>query len=434
MKLFDLSLKLAGFPIGKAQRYFDEILRIPENEYEEYINQKKAEIVNFHLKNNSFYRELCKDKNTENWNDLPVLTKADLQQPLARRLSDGFTEKNVFVNKTSGSSGIPFVFARDKFCHALTWSSIMWRFKIHKINLNQSYQARFYGMPLHGKAHFMIRIKDYFSNRYRLSISDFSDEGIEKILNHFRRKSFQHINGYTTCIVQIALYLKKKNLVLHELCPTLKFCVTTSEMLLETDRILIEKHIGVPVLNEYGSAEVGIIALENKDLEWCLNQEDLFVEILDDTNNPVPDAVLGNIVITSFFNKAHPFIRYKVGDLGSVKSISAKKKILVLLQGRTNDFALLPSGKKAAGMTFYSLTKAIMDNQGIIKEFRIIQKKLDCFTIEYSSEVPLSNEKIKGIEAKFDEYLETGLKYEFVYKNQLDRTKNGKLKQFESAL
>ena len=154
MKLFDLSLKLAGFPIRKAQHYFDEILRIPENEYEEYIDQKKAEIVNFHLKNNSFYRELCKDKNTENWNDLPVLTKADLQQPLARRLSDGFTEKNVFVSKTSGSSGTPFIFAKDKFCHALTWASTIHLFGTHSINFNHSYQARFYGIP-----------KDFFSYR-----------------------------------------------------------------------------------------------------------------------------------------------------------------------------------------------------------------------------------------------------------------------------
>jgi hypothetical protein len=31
MKLFDLSLKLAGFPIKEAQKHFDEILNVPEN-------------------------------------------------------------------------------------------------------------------------------------------------------------------------------------------------------------------------------------------------------------------------------------------------------------------------------------------------------------------------------------------------------------------
>jgi phenylacetate-CoA ligase len=434
MNLFNISLKVAGFPIKKAQKVFDEILSVPEHEYEAFINQKKAEIVEFHLANNSFYRELCKNKNVKDWNDLPVLTKADLQQPLSQRLSEGYTEKNVFVNKTSGSSGNPFVFARDKFCHALTWVSIIWRFKNHGIHLNSSFQARFYGMPLHGKDYFLIRLKDYFSNRYRLSILDFSDEGIEKIIKQFRKKKFQHINGYTTCIVQVALYLKRRNLILKEICPTLGFCVTTSEMLLIEDRFIIEKYIGVPVLNEYGCAEVGIIALENTNFEWCINQQELFIEILDDANNILPDGTLGNIVITDLYNKAHPFIRYRVGDLGSVKTNASTKKILTELQGRTNDFAILPSGKKVAGMAFYSLTKGIMDIKGNIKEFKIIQKKKDFFVIEYASEKPLSDEKIDSIKLKFSEYLEDGLFYEFISKNQLRRAKNGKLKQFESLI
>ena len=56
------------------------------------------------------------------------MTKKDFQQPLNQRLSKGFTTKNVYVNKTSGSSGDPFVFAKDKYCHALTWANIINRF------------------------------------------------------------------------------------------------------------------------------------------------------------------------------------------------------------------------------------------------------------------------------------------------------------------
>ena len=144
MKLFDLSLKLAGFPMKEAQKHFAEILNVPESEYEAFIEKKKSEIVQFHLEHNSFYRNLCKGKNVENWNDLPVLTKTDLQQPLLKRLSNGYNEKNVFVNKTSGSSGTPFIFAKDKFSHALTWANIIYHFGWFGINFNHSFQARFY--------------------------------------------------------------------------------------------------------------------------------------------------------------------------------------------------------------------------------------------------------------------------------------------------
>ena len=434
LRLFDLSLQLNGFPLKQAQKEYQKILDIPENEYQEFIEQKKQEIVKYHFENNKFYKGLIGDTLPEKWEDLPVLTKKDLQQPLQQRLSKGYTEKSVFVNKTSGSSGNPFIFARDKFSHALTWASIIHRFKAHNIDFNSSYQARFYGMPLNFIGYYSIRFKDFLSNRYRFSILDFSDLGIEKILGIFKTKKIQYINGYTTCIIQIAKYLERSTITLKEICPTLQVCITTSEMLLKQDKTLLEKWLGIPVLNEYGSAEVGVIALENSNYEWQLNHEELFIEILDDNNNPVEEGLSGNIVITSLYNKANPFIRYKVGDIGSVKSVTKKNKILLTLQGRTNDFAILPSGKKASGMTFYVLTKSIMDNKGNIKEFKIIQTEINKFTIEYSSQTELSKDQTTFIASKFDEYLETGLIYEFIRKNNLERTLSGKLKQFESKL
>jgi phenylacetate-CoA ligase len=42
--------------------------------------------------------------------------------------------------------------------------------------------------------------------------------------------------------------------------------------------------------------------------------ETLFVEILDENNKAVPNGQC--IVITSLYNKAHPFIRYDIGDTG----------------------------------------------------------------------------------------------------------------------
>ena len=57
-KLFDLTLKLNGFPMQEAKSELQKIIAIPEEEYSHFIEQKKMEIVNFHLKNNPFYREL----------------------------------------------------------------------------------------------------------------------------------------------------------------------------------------------------------------------------------------------------------------------------------------------------------------------------------------------------------------------------------------
>jgi phenylacetate-CoA ligase len=46
-----------------------------------------------------------------------------------------------------------------------------------------------------------------------------------------------------------------------------------------------------------------------------INAETLFVEILDDKGAVLPYGKKA-VVITSLFNKAHPFIRYDIGDIG----------------------------------------------------------------------------------------------------------------------
>lgn len=126
--LFNLSLKLNGFPMAEAIAEFKKIQSVSDADYENYIDSKRKEIVDYHLKNNKSYQEIVGKFEIPNWNELPIMTKKDFQKPLSERLSIGFTTKNVYVNKTSGSSGDPFIFAKDKFCHALTWANIIDRF------------------------------------------------------------------------------------------------------------------------------------------------------------------------------------------------------------------------------------------------------------------------------------------------------------------
>ena len=433
--LFNLTLKLNGFPIKKAQADFKEILNVTDEDYAKYIEHKKREIVEFHLKNNTFYKNLAGKETFENWNNLPILNKKNLQKPLEERLSKGYSEKTVFVNKTSGSSGDPFVFAKDKEAHAITWASIIHRFGWYNVDFNKSYQARFYGIPLDFIGYQKERLKDFLSKRYRFPIFDLSDKKLDGVLNHFKTKKFDYINGYTSSIVLFGKYLKSKNIILTDVCPALKVCMVTSEMLFDEDKALLEKHLGIPIVNEYGASELDLIAFQNPKGEWQVNSETLFVEILDENNQPVPNGVEGKIVITSLYNKAHPFIRYEIGDVGVLDEKStAKKPILKKLIGRTSDVALLPSGKKSPGLTFYYVTKSIIEDDGNVKEFIVRQTKLDTFEIDYVSEKELSKEQIDAIEKAIEKYLEPGLHFTYNRKEILERTKRGKLKQFQSML
>jgi phenylacetate-coenzyme A ligase PaaK-like adenylate-forming protein len=435
MNLFEFSLKWKGFPIKEAKARLREIQAIPEMEYEKYIHTQRMDIVKYHLANNPFYREFVGSEAISEWNDVPVMQKSDLQRPLKDRLSYSFSEKDVYINKTSGSSGHPFIFAKDRFCHALTWAEIMDRFGWYGLNFQTSLQARFYGIPLDVLGYQKERWKDRLSSRYRFPIFDLSNQKLDSFLKIFARKKFDYINGYTSSIVLFAKYLRDKEIRLNSICPTLKYCIVTSEMLYDSDKLLMESVFGVPIVNEYGASELDLIAFTNLQNDFAVNSETLLVEILDDTNQVVPKGGLGRIVITSFYNKAHPMIRYDIGDTGSLSTTSTfKYPVLKELIGRTNDIAHLPGGKTVPGLTFYYITKSVIEDNGNIREFIVEQQSLDTFKIKYVSEKALNDDEIRTIEKAVQLYLQNDLRLQFERFPILDRSKRGKLKQFVSLL
>ena len=435
MNRFKKILSLKGFPIQKAEKELESILNISEDSYLDYIHSKRMEIFNYHLEHNITYAHFIIKHQVSSWDQIPVMTKADLQKPLADRLSKSYKTTDVFVNKTSGSSGNPFIFAKDKYAHALTWAHIIWLYHQHGIDMNSSLEARFYGIPKDFLGHKKERLKDILANRYRFDIFDLSKKNLLLFLKIFQEKPFDYINGYTSSIVLFAKFLKDQNLILKKVCPTLKLCITTSEMLFEKDRKLLETQLGVPIINEYGASELDVIAFENKKGEWQLNQKTLFVEILDDSGSVLPFGEEGNVVITSLYNKAHPFIRYQIGDRGIIdKESDPRAPILKSLTGRTNEFAVLPSGKKVPALSFYYVTKSVIEDSGFVKEIKIIQEEVSKFTIQYKASGELDALQKQRIKKAIDEYLEKGLTIQFEHKEELERSKSGKLKQFTSKV
>ena len=435
LNLFDISLKLNGFPIKEARFELASIQNLNAVEFHNYVENQKEKIVNYHLKHNRFYQSIYNDTRFSNWDIVPIMTKRDLQQPLINRLSKGFLQKDVYINKTSGSSGDPFVFAKDKFCHALTWAIIQNRFGWFDLNFNNSKQARFYGIPLDKKEYYKERFKDKLSGRFRFSVYDLSDTALENYLIKFRTTNFDYINGYTSAIVQFAKFLEKRKLILTSVCPTLKACVVTSEMLFENDKLLMQKQFGIPIVNEYGASELDLIAFQNPKDEWVINSETLFVEIVDPDGKVLPYGEEGRVIVTSLYNQAHPFIRYDIGDIGILsKESTLQKPQLQKLIGRTNDIAILPSGRKAAGLTFYYITKSIVEDDGNVKEFMIEQLDLQTFKIIYVSNEQLADRQTKIIIKEIENYLEKGLNIIFERQARLKRSKSGKLKQFSSFL
>ena len=437
MNLLDLSLKLNGYPIERARRVLNAIKQQDEEERAGHLHRRRLSIVNHHYAENNFYRSLVGGSLPDSWEKLPVLTKSELQLPLSKRLSKGYSKRNVHIHKTSGSSGHPLIFAKDKFCHAMAWAVNQDRFGWYGIDQNRDLQARFYGIPLDWKGYQKERLKDRLSARYRFPIFDLSDRKMEEFTAEFAKRKFVYINGYTSSIVLFAKFLERQGISIKQLCPTLRYCMVTSEMLFDSDRQLLERVLEVPVVNEYGASELDLIAFSHPDGDFRLNNQTQYVEILDQNDKPVAEGEAGRIVITSFYNLAHPMIRYDIGDTGRISTKgSLLKPELLELVGRTNDVAILSNGKRVPGLTFYYVTKSLIEDNSPVGEFVIEQQALDRFVIYYTSSRELLPDEERTIKKATKEYLGEDISLEVILERveTMDRSRRGKLKQFTSKL
>jgi phenylacetate-CoA ligase len=427
--LFKCTLIINGFPIRDALL---EYSRLDNNV------KKRAFLIFKHFeRHNLFYQKFLKSggfRNIEKWEDIPIIQKKDFQINIDEIIGD-ISLNSLHIHSTSGSTGNPFYFAKNKFCHAMTWAHTDAKLMEHGLRIGSSLQARFYGIPLGGLKYYKERFKDFLGARFRYPVFDLSDENLLKVLQDFRVKRFEYINGYTSSLVVFAKFLIARNIVLKEICPTLRLSMPTSEVCDDIDRKYLEKGFGVKVVNEYGAAELDVIAMEDVDGDFVLNEETLFVEILNDYNLPVKMGEEGKVVITALYNKAMPFIRYEIGDRAVLsEKVKNGRRVLDKVIGRTNDIIKLPSGKVSPGLTFYYITKSLLDEVGYVLEFKITQTQLNEFVLEYVSPNELLLETKISLQKAMDNYLEKGLIIKLKRVVFVSRTNAGKLKHFISLI
>lgn len=427
-------LRLKNYPLDEALAEIKGIQALSKDEYHHWQERKKWELVKFHFQNNPLYRKLIGNFLPNSWNELPIVRKKDFQTNPEILLSKGLKNSELHFGSTSGSSGIPMVFARDKFSHSITWALILDRYK--KVGISSTdLQARFYGIPLQKPAYYKERIKDFLMNRYRFVIFDISDYSLDRFIDKFRKTPFRYLYGYTNSQLTFARHLQTKGLTLKEICPSVSCSIVTSEQCTEEDQAFLEKVFQVPIYNEYGASEVAFLAMSDQMGIKRLSNETLFSEVIDENDHPVKDGQTGRLIFTNLFNIAMPFIRYEVGDFGAIEKdpLMVQDK-LINLQGRLNDKVFLPSGKVAAGFSLYYVSKHLMGTLGYIHEYQVHQLSLSKFLFYIVMDRELDDFSKKIIQEAFDTYLEKGLEVEIRKVDFIDREKSGKLKHFISHL
>ncbi len=132
----------------------------------------------------------------------------------------------------------------------------------------------------------------------------------------------------------------------------------------ESLRKRIEERSGIKAYDVFGTSELsGPLFIECEMQEGMHVWSDMFLfEILDaETNEPVPDGTVGELVVTTLVKEALPLIRYRVGDLASLETSVCKcgrtHPRLMRLKGRSDDMVIVRGINVFPGQVEYVLVK-----------------------------------------------------------------------------
>lgn len=429
MSRFFTLMKIFGFPVTTAGHLF--LSSREESRTENWQEKEGLNSFEFHYHNNPGYRSFVGEEPTE-WCDIPVITKGDFRRHHISVTPNVAKPPKYHFQSTSGSSGTPFSFATDYLRHAYTWKQIQHFYQTAGITLDDA-QARFYGIPHSFSKRLKERTKDLIANRHRFPLLDLSDQHLDKWTNRFQKNRYTHIYGYAFPLINYARYLKKQGMVLKHLAPRLKACIITAEMCSLEEHQLLEEAFGIPVFNEYGNSEMGIIGFGPTN-RWQIARQSLYLEILDDKGLPLPEGEEGRVVCTLFFNQGTPFVRYDTGDIAAVKTIDGTRYITRLI-GRQESMMLLPSGRKVPGDTFFHyLFSEYTNSHDFIEHFKVTQKAKDLFHIQMVTSREMSPSERNTLETMIVKQMNEKVRIEFERVQEMKRTQGGKVQRFVSEI
>jgi phenylacetate-CoA ligase len=318
---------------------------------------------------------------------IPITTKKDLLSLKKEDIvSSLYLHKQLEVVSTSGTTGVPF-----KKYVPLETTNIAHATKLRKFVMN-SYKLTW---KIGSFTHFYPTKKKWFhSLRLHRMINIFAKDSLQQQIDLLAKKNPEFFSTMPSRLVELAKYAREHQIVLTR--PQAILC--DSETLTPHDRKLIEDSWHVNPSSSYESREFPNIACE------CPAHKGFHVDmdlVLLETKN---GKLKGSAIITDLTNKAMPLIRYEIGDVIEFShnpcSCGRNTQMLKEVAGRTNDFFVLPSGKKIAGA--YAITKKLYECHAV-QQFRVHQhkdKSLEVFIVKKEGETIPAKEIIKDIKTE----------------------------------
>lgn len=223
------------------------------------------------------------------------------------------------------------------------------------------------------------QLRDWLTNDVVVEMRPFTPERLRAVVQICRRYRPRMLIGYPSWLMALVQWLEGEGQ--KSIFQDLRCVLCAGEVLFDFQRRKIERVLQVPVYQEYGSQDAGLIAHEDSERVLWPNLEQMHVEILHE-GEPVAPGELGEVVITHFHNRVMPFIRYATGDVmrQEVHSPGANMPVpCPLPQGRISDQLVSVEGQVRA---LRPIVEGLVERAGL-EDFSLYQPEPGAVSVLY---------------------------------------------------
>ena len=306
-----------------------------------------------------YYRELFDSagikpediRSTADLPAIPVSTKQMLRDAFPDRCTRATGQKTEH-QATSGSTGSPFQSIIDADSQSRARALMFLR------AMACGYQpgdlvVQTGSTPKRGR---LKSLKDWLLGVTYVSALDMADANLDRILGIMESKRIKYLMGNAQNLYLLALRASEVGFG-----RTLAGVVSWGSLLLPEHRQAVRSAFNASIHDTYGVSEGMQIAFQCGAQHGEYHQLALHVAIeFCDNGQPVPVGKQGDILLTRLNPGAMPFIRYKVGDLGTASDRDSCEcgrglPLIASIIGRTSDLITTPNGNRLTVHFFSSL-------------------------------------------------------------------------------
>jgi len=376
--------------INDARRESERNQWLPIAEMLDMQQKKLSRLLMFARDNVPHYRDCLKGIDLQEGHpvsqrdirQIPLLTKNIIRHSKSTLVSDDLAGNHLFSNSTSGSTGEPIRFYTDFYSKAHRAAAELRSDSWTGWKLGEPY-VRLWGAAMDLKQGDQLRnkLRGKLARGHSLSSFDLSPPKMDEYIEVIKSVRPTLFIAYPGPMEQFAIHCKDREVSF----PSIKGVVSSAETLWPHQREIIEEAFGVKVFDRYGSREVGQIASECQARNGLhISIDRLYLEVLDEAGQACPPGMEGRIVITDLDNFGMPFIRYEIGDRGTISETTEcgcgrGLPLLQRVEGRTMDMVATPDGRKLGG-TFWTL---LLRTRPGLRQIQVVQEDLSGVNIYY---------------------------------------------------